>query len=335
MIFWLAFGGALAALAVYIGVAAIVAHQLTTPRRRSPAADPASFGMRCEETWFPARGERVTISAWHLPAPGATRAIIVAHGVGGRRGKEFTTPSHDLLEYLVEHGFTVLAIDLRGHGESSPSRMTYGERERHDILGAVDWLLGRGYAPGTIGVLGLSMGGVAGIGAARAEPAIGALVVDSSCADFLAMLREHFRSYSKLPHFFLPGALLIGCLLTGVQLQRLRPAELLRGMARRPVLVIHARGDALVPATHAQALAEAGSGALWLTDGAQHLGSFAADPPAYCACVGQFFDAALAEADIPAPGAYLSVALRAQALGAAVAVTPQRSTRPTNGRKTL
>lgn len=317
---WLIFGGALAALAMYIGVAAVVAHQLTTPRRRSPAADPAALGMRCEETWFPARGDHVTISAWHLPAPGATRAIIVAHGVGGRRGKEFTIPSHDLMEYLVAQGFTVLAIDLRGHGDSSPSRMTYGERERHDILGAADWLLGRGYAPGAIGVLGLSMGGVAGIGAARAEPAIGALVIDSSCADFLAMLRAHFRSYSKLPHFFLPGALLIGRLLTGVRLQHLRPAELLRGMARRPVLLIHARGDTLVPAAHAQALAEAGSGALWLTDAPEHLGSFAADPHTYSVCVGQFFDAALAEADMPAPGAYLSMMLRAQALHAAASV---------------
>lgn len=307
---WLLFGGALAALAAYIGVAAAVAHQLTTPRRRSPAADPAALGMRCEETWFPARGERVTISAWHLPAPGAERAIIVAHGVGGRRGKEFTIPSHELLGYLVAQGFTVLVLDLRGHGDSSPARMTYGDSERRDILGAADWLLGRGYAPGTIGVLGLSMGGVAGIGAARAEPAIGALVVDSSCADFVAMLREHFRSYSKLPQFFLPGALLLGRLLTGVQLERLRPAELLRSSARRPLLVIHARGDALVPAAHAQALAEAGNGALWLTDAPEHLGSFAADPQGYCACVGQFFDAALGEADVPAPGAYLSVALR-------------------------
>ena len=330
---WLIFGGALIALLLYTGIAAAVAHQLTTPRRRSPAADPASFGLRCEETWFPARGERVTISAWHLPAPGATRAVIIAHGVGDRRGKEFTVPAHELLAHLVAHGFTVLAIDLRGHGDSSPARMTYGERERNDILGAADWLLGRGYAPGTIGVLGLSMGGVAGIGAAGAEPAIGALVIDSSCADFLAMLREHFRSYSKLPRFFLPGALLIGQFLTGVRLQRLRPAELLRGIARRPVLVIHARGDALVPAAHAQALAEAGSGALWLTDGAQHLGSFAADPQAYCACVGQFFDAALAEAAIPAPGAYLSVALRSQALHAAAA--PRAGTRPSNGRKTV
>lgn len=293
--FWFTIGSVLSALASYIGIATLAAWRLTTPRRRTPSLDPATAGMRCEDTWFSARGEPVTIAAWHLPAPEATRAIIIAHGVGGCRGKEFTVGSHQLLEHLVECGFTVLVLDLRGHGASSPAPMTYGLSERHDVLGAVDWLIKRGYAPGAIGVLGVGMGGVAAIGAAYTEPAIGALVLDSVYADFSSMMRRHFHSYSRLPRVWLPGALLVGRLLTGARLAQLHPAALLQTLGPRPVMIVHARGDGVVPIEDAQALARSGSGLLWLTGGASHLGSFAADQQAYCQRIEQFFSAALTE----------------------------------------
>ncbi len=223
-----------------------------------------------------------------MPALGATHAVIIAHGVNGRRGREFIVSSRELVEQLVAHGFSVLMIDLRGHGESAAARMTYGIRERRDVLGAVDWLLARGYAPGMIGVIGLSMGGVAGIGAAREEPAIGALVVDSACADFLAMMRIHFQRFSKLPLFFFPGTLLLGGLLTGENLARLRPADLLRGIGRRPVMIIHASGDRLVPVDHAQSLALAGEADLWISTSTSHLGTYSANPQIYSQRVAQF-----------------------------------------------
>jgi alpha-beta hydrolase superfamily lysophospholipase len=108
--------------------------------------------------------------------------VIIAHGVGGCRGREFTTHSLELVKHLISSGFAVLVIDLRGHGASGGARMTYGIRERREVLGAVDWLLAQGYAAGAIGVLGTSMGGVAAIGAAGEEPAIGALISDSADA---------------------------------------------------------------------------------------------------------------------------------------------------------
>lgn len=266
---------------------------------------PATVGLAYEDVRIRARDEALNIAAWHIPAPEATRAVIIAHGIGGSRGREFTGSSFALVERLVSDGFSVLMLDLRGHGESDAARMTYGIRERRDVLGAVDWLLARGYAPGTIGVFGLSMGGVAGIGAAHEEPAIGALVVDSACADFLAMMRIHFRRSSKLPLAFLPGALLVAWVLTGENLARLRPAALLRRIARRPVLIIHADGDRLVPVNHGQALAQAGDAELWITRSARHLGSYGADPHAYIRRVTQFFDFTLVEQ----PGSQAAVAL--------------------------
>jgi uncharacterized protein len=299
MVSWIFISGIFAGLAGYTAVAALAAQRLTHPRRRFPNATPGAVGLAYEEVLFPARDERIAIAAWYLPARGATRVVIVAHGVGGCRSREFTLRSHDLMAYLVRHGFSVLVLDLRGHGQSDLAPMTFGIHERRDLLGAVDWLLARGYAPGAIGVLGASMGGVAGIGAAGEEPAIGALIIDSACADFLAMMRKHFRAQAKLPTFFLPGALFVAHLLTGARLAKLRPADNLRAISQRPVLIIHAQGDQLVPIEHAQELARAGKAELWITQGISHLGSFRADPPAYSERVARFFEAALAGADQP------------------------------------
>ncbi|UCD29069.1 MAG: alpha/beta hydrolase, partial [Planctomycetota bacterium] len=70
-----------------------------------------------------------------------------------------------LIPYLHKAGFAVLAIDMRGHGESQSARNSFGVYERRDVLGAVEWLSDTGYEPGDIGVLGISIGGAAAIGA--------------------------------------------------------------------------------------------------------------------------------------------------------------------------
>lgn len=294
-------GGLAAGLITYGAVSLGAARRLAQGRRRLPAVEPSDVGLAYEDVWLQARGERLNIAAWHIPAAGAARAVIIAHGIGGCRGHEFTVSSLELMRGLVQHGFTVLAIDLRGHGESDEAPMTYGIRERRDVLGAVGWLLARGYAPGAIGVLGLSMGGVAGIGAAAEEPAIGALVADSACADLLAVLSAHFPRASGLPRWFLPGALLIGERLIGERLRGMRPAEVLQASPRRPTLIIHGGRDRLVPMTHGRALALAAAAELWAVMNAGHLGAFAADPYAYTRRVIEHFDDALVRRPVAQP----------------------------------
>jgi uncharacterized protein len=290
---WFFLSGVAAGLIGYTAVSAVAAQRLLQSRRRVSQVTPAQVGLAYEDIRFQARGEELSVAAWHIPAARATRAVIIAHGVGGCRGREFTTHSLELVKHLISSGFAVLVIDLRGHGASGGARMTYGIRERREVLGAVDWLLAQGYAAGAIGVLGTSMGGVAAIGAAGEEPAIGALISDSACANFTAMISLHFRRLSKLPLFFLPGALLVGRLLIGENLARLRPAKLLQRIAGLPVLIIHAKDDRLVPVEHAQALAKAGGADLWVTESGRHLGSFAANQHAYIQRVIHFFDHAL------------------------------------------
>jgi len=94
------------------------------------------------------------------------RAIILVHGRDNSRTNGFCDQFVSFANQLHKAGFSVLMIDLRGHGQSADSRYTFGIKERQDILGGVDWLEGRGYQPGKIGVLGYSLGAGSVIGAA-------------------------------------------------------------------------------------------------------------------------------------------------------------------------
>ncbi|PZR03285.1 MAG: hypothetical protein DI536_36170 [Archangium gephyra] len=119
-------------------------------------------------------------------------------------------------------------------------------RERFDVLGAVDWLRAHGY--GRVGVLGASMGAATTLFAAAAEPAIAAVVADSPFVDFGLMIERQYRRLSRLPVWFLPGALALGRLLTGIDLLRVRPLDAAAALSGRPALVIHSEGDRFIPA---------------------------------------------------------------------------------------
>ncbi len=61
---------------------------------------------------------------------------------------------------LTEHGFSVLLVDLQGHGETPGAKITLGARESADVTAALAWI--KQSAPGRrVGVVGSSLGGAA------------------------------------------------------------------------------------------------------------------------------------------------------------------------------
>jgi len=270
------FGGAIATAALlYGGICGLVARRFTTARRAAAQAAPAA----AEAVHFTARDGRARVDAWHLPAKAARGAVVFVHGKDACRGDELKSPTFALARALVDAGLSVLMIDLRGHGTSGAARLTYGAHERFDVLGAVDWLRGRGHQ--RIGLLGASMGAATSMFAAADDAGIAAVVADSPFADFGQMIERQYRRLSHLPTCFLPGALALGRLLTGVDLPRVRPLEAARALSGRPMLVIHSARDPFIPVADAWAIAGSAQADLWVTDSDGHLGSYRTDPAAY------------------------------------------------------
>ena len=241
----------------YLLVCGFIAHRFTHIRRRRPRLQNDHPELDRSQVRFRARDGRASIDAWYLPATPRQGAVILVHGKDACRGDELKSPTFTLAQRFHAAGISVLMIDLRGHGTSSPARLSYGWHERHDVLGAVDFLRARGYAPGRIGVLGVSLGAGTAALAAAEEPAIGALVLDSAFASFEQMLGRQFSRLSRLPGWFLPGTLAAGRLLLGVDVRRVQPLSCMPRLRGRPVLVIHSQGDRFVPATDAHEIGRA------------------------------------------------------------------------------
>jgi pimeloyl-ACP methyl ester carboxylesterase len=279
----------------YTLISFVVAHMMTRAKRLDPNSNPLWARYKEQHTQFHPRAGQLKLSGWFLEGALKKRAILMVHGKDCCRGQELNTDTFALAHRFLESGFSVFMIDLRGHGQSQSARMTFGVNEANDVLGAIDWLLQQGFERQHIGLFGASMGGASAIRALSADwltrkNSIGALVTDSTYADFNAMMTLKFRRLSGLPNMFLPGAVMAGVLLTGVRLSTIRPAQDASVLLGLPMLVIHSKGDPFVPVEHATSIASKSGATLWITDGAHHLASYLTDPIAYQSKVVDFFE---------------------------------------------
>jgi uncharacterized protein len=279
----------------YSLIGLVVAHIMTRAKRVDPNRNPLWTRYEDSKITFQPRASQLKLSGWFLKGNITKRAILMIHGKDCCRGHEMNTDTFALAHRFLESGFSVFMIDLRGHGQSQSARMTYGVNEANDVLGAIDWLVERGFQRQHIGLFGASMGGASAIGAVSQEllssqKSIGALVTDSTYADFNSVMTKKFKRLSGLPNFFLPGAVIAARLLTGVRLRNIHPAQLAAALCGLPMLVIHSQGDQFVPVEHAKSIAKISGAALWVTEGAHHMASYMTDPIAYQFKVVNFFE---------------------------------------------
>jgi len=120
-------------------------------------------------------GDGVVLSAWWAP-PSQGAAIVLLHGSGENRSSTLAAAS-----VLMRHGYGVLLLDARGHGDSAGAGMDLGWFGNSDVGAAIAFLRDEPSVDASrIGVLGLSMGGEEAIGAAAAYPQIRAVVAEGA-----------------------------------------------------------------------------------------------------------------------------------------------------------
>ncbi len=114
----------------------------------------------------------LTLKGWYIP-PRNHAAILVAHGAGGNRGSHL-----EQAQALNQSGFGVLLVELRDHGESEGSIITFSGE---DVLAGIQFLKSRPEIdPGRIGAMGCSLGAMTVIQAAALTTDIQAVIADGS-----------------------------------------------------------------------------------------------------------------------------------------------------------
>jgi uncharacterized protein len=292
IILWTGTAIILLAVLAYFAVGFIAAGILTTPKREF-AADltPAKYQLAYEDIKVTARTDDMQIAAWFIPCVDSSRAVVMVPGRDQSRTSELYGRFVELANYLHKGGLNVMMIDLRGHGQSAEAHYSFGIKERRDVEGAVDWLTQRGFKKGSIGALGISLGAASCLGAAYEEPGISAVAEDSGFAGIYPILQSQWKSSSGLPDFLLTPTLWMIQIRFGYDITQSRPVREMKGIAPRPVMIIHSTSDETVPVENANQLKAAFPGAeMWILSGPEHARSFNTYPEEYARRINAFFN---------------------------------------------
>lgn len=214
-----------------------------------------------EVVTFPSRDPGIEVHAWWIQAerPDAP-AIVVTHGVHAcKRDYTVLLPAG----MLYRHGFSVLMIDLRDHGDSTyeDGRYAAGTEEFAEVLGAWDWLrTDRGIAIEKIGVYGASLGAATTLIAVGEEPRIAAVWEDSSYADLPSMIRDELTRIGY-PTFLEPGAEVAARIIAGDDIAGRSPLGGVEKLAGRPIYITHGTVDDRIQAAYADDLIAAATAA--------------------------------------------------------------------------
>lgn len=255
-------------------------------------------------------GRSIRLTGWWLPAAvPSERCVVLLHGYADAKvGAIAWAPTwHGL-------GWNVLAIDLRGHGESEGRHSTAGFYERDDLDAVLNAL--RQERPGAtrrLALFGVSLGGAVALATAARRSDLDAVIVESVYADYLTAVRAHGRRLAMPLEWTHPIAFRIAEWVSGARFADVRPVDLIPRVAA-PLLLIHSGADSFVsPADQSRldaALAQRSAiGERWVIEQAEHTLGLQRDPQAYRDRLAAFLDRALVTptAAIPKPPAEQTV----------------------------
>ena len=207
---------------------------------------------------------------------------------GGTGSRENIRPYAGM---LADEGFGVLAIDLRGHGESGGEGNGFDWEGTRDVAAAVAYLQEQNIS--LIGGLGTSLGGEVLLGAASAQPGLKAIVSDGathpSIGDYLVLPSRQNLLRSWTTRLMYAS--------TGVFTSDTPPVTILDSVtaAQETRLLLIAAGNEEQEIKYNTRFLEAASdrAALWVVPRAEHTSAFGNHPAEYTAQVTGFFRSVL------------------------------------------
>ncbi len=274
-------------VAIWLLVCSAVAFRLTR-RPRSWFEEPAP-----NVTWGKLESHRIltrdgqVIGAWFVEGRADAPSVLWVHGNGGNR-------SHGLGrgKLLASHGYAVLMISLRGHGDSTGNYHDIGFSARRDVEAAVGFLEGR--RPGRpVIVMGNSMGSAAAIFAAgELGNRVHGYVLESPYQDLKVAVWNRTDAYLPPPlrEVAYAGLRIVGPLFLP-HLEQIAPIKAIgRIPPDVPVLILAGSADRLARPAEAEALYNrvATHGRLVFVPGAGHGNLFRSAPELYTRTVLAF-----------------------------------------------
>ena len=268
-------------------VATAVAYRLTHRRqaRRDEPAPRVEWGQIESHRIKTSDGEE--LGAWFIDRADQAPSVLLLHGINGDRGHTLSRA-----RMLVDHGYAVLMLTLRAHGDSTGDYRDIGWGARQDVWAAVDFL--EAHRPGRpLIISGNSMGGAAAVFAAKElGHRVRAYILESPYQDLKIAVWNRLDNALPpvLSHIGYAGMRAVGPLFIP-HIDQISPLEAVKEIPEDvPVLILAGDADRHARVHEAQAILAqvADHGKLVLFPGARHGNLFNANRDLYERTVVEF-----------------------------------------------
>jgi uncharacterized protein len=273
-------------IAAFIGQAlgpGLLHPQNLNPKRLEQTKEMLKRTGAIKEDFVVRTPDEIDLRGWKVRPPSPNGDwILLFHGVSDNR-----TGVLGHAELLLRHGYNLVMMDSRAHGESGGDVATYGWKERYDTVAVTNALYSQEHVR-HLGALGVSMGAAIALQSSAVEPRIEGVIAE----DPFANLREVSYDYGGL-HFspllgktlFRPATIFAMSELAkagGFSPDDVSPE---RAVAVRsfPILLICGTKDHTIPCRHAEHIYEKARGPkeLLVVEGAEHALALGRAPAEY------------------------------------------------------
>ncbi len=291
-------------------VAAIMGIVLLQPRRMTDARalielrrlSPADLGLEFQDLPFTVRdqrtGNKIKIAGWWIPHPQPCgKCVVIVHGYSDAKvGGIAWAPLFKSL------GYSILAVDLRAHGESDGPYCTAGFWERHDLNQVIDQLLAL-HPDHTreLILFGVSIGAATTAAAAVSRRDLVAVILECPFHDYITAVKLQATRLSLPGDFFQNLAFKVAQWIAGCDFSAVRPIDTIPKIPF-PLMLIQAGDDPFLTPAQIDAMAKAvqsrnpafGPSVEWMLPDVHHVIAICQDPAEYRRRIEQFLDSAFA-----------------------------------------
>jgi hypothetical protein len=275
----------LVVIIVPAGAGFVTTYALLNPPCGDNGKTPGDYGHTWEDLTLQARAGG-SFRAYFIPGTNGA-AVIIPPPYGSGRGNRL----HEA-DVLARHGYAVLSFESRrcaGMGS-----LSLGYKETDEVGDALDYLRSRhDVNPDRIGVLGFSSAGATSVMAAARFHELRAAIAEGGYGDFAEGAVGLGTGGTVLETFFKWSMAASYRLISGVDINKLSPEDVIGNITPRPVLLIYGSRERSLAGAYQQLAAAGENAELWVVEGARHGNYLTIAPEEYEQRVTTFFDNAL------------------------------------------
>jgi fermentation-respiration switch protein FrsA (DUF1100 family) len=272
-------------IVVPAGAGFVMTYMLLNPPCGDDGKTPGDFGYGWEDVTLQARAGG-SFRGYFIPGTNGA-AIIIPPPYSGGRGNRLQEG-----DVLARHGYAVFSFESRrcaGMGS-----LSLGYEETAEVQDALDYLRGRNDVdPDRIGILGFSSAGATSVMAGARFPEIRAVVAEGGYGDFAEGAIGLGTGGTILETIFKASMAISYRIISGMDINKLSPEDMIGSIAPRPVLLIYGSRERSLAGARRQLTAAGENAELWVVEGAGHGDYLTIAPEEYEQRVVTFFDKAL------------------------------------------